>query len=401
MWHARELFLAAMALPVFLVGACAGAKEKTPAYPAGVVAAQPEDLVNKEDADYIFSLKRQEWEDYARAMVHPWGWEIRRLPFDTGTSIVAQDPGTNLGLVVQPFYSRDDAPPDRLIVGSFHPEGLLLPPKIDDDLRRDIEDRARKDLGPLYAVSVTITEFMGNPMIWFSISLASQEGRLEQPIEPSTATTAEMKMSPLRFMTPYEWAGASEEQQRIYIAGALETWSFFLYGYFHSAIAQEISDFVACVHNEKLDDFIVGLWLFGDVEKSVAEHIFKIAPIVCGKYEGKGDKSGEPLQVLSRQNWSAFDLSKKATYVMAYLEMSEHLHKGFSEASRGVKPSAEEEKLLKELLRLRESLNNCLAGIGFDGVLSQVLSDESSFEWRYPLPWSIAKSLGRACKSYR
>ena len=198
----------------------------------------------------------------------------------------------------------------------------------------------------------------------------------------------------LRLMTPYKWAGLSGQEEGIYTIGALETWSFFLYSFSSSEAAGEISDFITCVRSEKPERFTTGLWLFGDVEKkSAAEHIFEMTKLVCRDYAGKGDKSGKPLRVLSKSAWLSLDADRKEIYVIAYLEMGHHLEKLWSSSVSGPtgrQKGAETHKILEK----------CLAGIGIDGMLSQVRIDEKAFEWEYPLPWSISKSVGGLCKSY-
>lgn len=109
-----------------------------------------------------------------------------------------------------------------------------------------------------------------------------------------------------------------------------------MYSFGSPEAAGEISDFVTCVQREKPERFTTGLWLFGDVEKkSAAEHILEVTKLVCRDYAGKGDKSGKPLRVLSKSEWSSFDAERKEIYIIAYLEMAHHLEKlsvGFARA---------------------------------------------------------------------
>ena len=115
-----------------------------------------ETIVNKEDADYIFSLNRAGWEAYAQRMVHPEGWKVRLSPHDTGTGVMAFDPQTGFGLSVQPFYDGNSGPPTILIVGSYYPLGSL--PPFTDDFKKSLERDATKDLGPGYSVSASYTK---------------------------------------------------------------------------------------------------------------------------------------------------------------------------------------------------------------------------------------------------
>lgn len=116
-----------------------------------------EKILNKEDADYIFTLNRASWEKYAHGMVHPAGWKARLAPHDTGTSVMSFDPKTSMGLSIQPlFYIGDDSPPGVLIVGSYYPLGFL--PPFTDDFKRGLEQDAVSDLGPGYSVSATYSK---------------------------------------------------------------------------------------------------------------------------------------------------------------------------------------------------------------------------------------------------
>jgi hypothetical protein len=119
-------------------------------------AARSERIINKQDADHIFTLDRVGWEKYAQRIVYPAGWKMRLAPHDTGTSVMAFDPNTGTGLSIQPLYYGNDLPPGRLIVGSYYPLGSLRP--FDDEVKRSIEKAAASDLGPDYSVSATYSK---------------------------------------------------------------------------------------------------------------------------------------------------------------------------------------------------------------------------------------------------
>lgn len=115
--------------------------------------ADSEQIVSKQDADRIFSLTRAEWDEYAKVMVHPPGWEVRLSPLDTGTAVMAYDQNTGFGLLVQPLYADDKRPPQMLVVGNYYPAGTL---PFTESLMREFEDTARTDLGPEYTASVSL-----------------------------------------------------------------------------------------------------------------------------------------------------------------------------------------------------------------------------------------------------
>jgi hypothetical protein len=115
--------------------------------------AQPERIISKSDADYIFSLDRAGWEAYAERMVHPGGWTLARSPSDTGTRVIAVAPDNSMGLSTQPFYDDPTKPPSVVLIGSYYPAGKLggLAPKRQARLQAD----AQADLGSDYTVTVS------------------------------------------------------------------------------------------------------------------------------------------------------------------------------------------------------------------------------------------------------
>jgi hypothetical protein len=126
--------------------------------PTPLSASSPpsEKIINKQDADHIFSLNRREWESYAKRMVHPNGWKVRFSQHDTGTGVMSFAPKTGLGLSVQPLYSDDKGPPTMLIVGSYYPLGSLS--DFTDDFKKKLEKDASDDLGPAYSVTASYTK---------------------------------------------------------------------------------------------------------------------------------------------------------------------------------------------------------------------------------------------------
>lgn len=113
-------------------------------------------IINKQDADHIFSLNLGEWEAYAKRMVHPDGWKVRLSPHDTGTGVMSVDPKTGLGLSVQPLYIDTKGPPTMLIVRSYYPLGFLS--NFTDDFKKNLEKDASDDLGPAYFVTASYTK---------------------------------------------------------------------------------------------------------------------------------------------------------------------------------------------------------------------------------------------------
>ncbi|HMG34354.1 MAG TPA: hypothetical protein VKM94_10485 [Blastocatellia bacterium] len=127
----------------------------------GPVEAQ-ETIISQKDADYVFSLTRPEWEKQSKKFFAP-GWTVRSAKHETGSQIMGFDPSTGIGLSIQPLYQNDRNPPHMVIVGNYFPIGVL--PPITDELKKDMEVAAQKDLGPTYSVRLIYTRMEKNELI--------------------------------------------------------------------------------------------------------------------------------------------------------------------------------------------------------------------------------------------
>lgn len=214
------------------------------------------------------------------------------------------------------------------------------------------------------------------------------------PSSPSAVGAKYDGSGPILLITPYIWAGLPQPEQDVYTAAALETWSFVLYGMGAAKgkqPSQQLSDFVACAKAGTLQRFTVGGWLFGQgLDQSMAAHIFENAPGVCGEYAGRGNGSPQPLHLYEKADWMSFDARRREVYVIAYVEMADHLERLQASASGQSAKTAN-----------YVALERCLAATGIEGLLAQLAQDQGKFEWEYPLPWSISKSVGAACAKYR
>lgn len=110
-----------------------------------------ETIISKKDADYVFSLTKLQWERDSKKFFAP-GWIVKSAQYDTGTGVMGLDPSTGFGLSIQPLYVDDKSMPAVVIVGNYFPIGTL--PPITDELQRNMESDARKDLGPDYTVKL-------------------------------------------------------------------------------------------------------------------------------------------------------------------------------------------------------------------------------------------------------
>jgi hypothetical protein len=116
-------------------------------------AALSEAVISKEDADRIFSMTKAQWGAYALKVNNPPGWKFEVSNHYTGAGLMGFDPKTGRGLSVQPLYDHDNSPPVELIVGSYYPAGSF--PQFTDQLKKQLEQAAMKDLGPMYSVTAS------------------------------------------------------------------------------------------------------------------------------------------------------------------------------------------------------------------------------------------------------
>jgi hypothetical protein len=111
-----------------------------------------ERIINKADADTIFSLTKSEWEAYVANIRYP-GEEVRLSHHDTGTKVMAVHPTANHGRSIQALYSDETGPPVMLLVGGY---ATKMPP-FTAARKAEIEQGAQRDLGQIYSVSAAFT----------------------------------------------------------------------------------------------------------------------------------------------------------------------------------------------------------------------------------------------------
>jgi hypothetical protein len=131
-----------------------------------------ETIISKEDADRIFSMTKAQWEAYARKVNNPPDWKFAVSNHDTGACLMGFDPKTGHGLSLQPLYDHDNSPPVKLIVGSYYPAGSF--PQFTDQLKRQLEQAAMKDLGPEYSVTASSVKLPKLDGVEFAVSKAKR-----------------------------------------------------------------------------------------------------------------------------------------------------------------------------------------------------------------------------------
>jgi hypothetical protein len=112
-----------------------------------------EHIISKKDADFVFSLRKHDWETEVKKFFAP-GWTIRSFQLDTGMQVAGYDPSTGFGISIQPLYrSSSDDPPEVVIVGSYFPPGAM--PPMNEQAQKGMETTAQQDLGAAYHVGLS------------------------------------------------------------------------------------------------------------------------------------------------------------------------------------------------------------------------------------------------------
>jgi len=147
-------FTLSVAIWAFLTARCPWPVEATQLYLLQTAETQPnaqETVLSRKDADFVFSRTKLQWDRDVNNFFAP-GRVVRATKHDTGTAVTAVDPITGIAILVQPFYRNDYEPPELVVIANFFPIGVL--PPMTEDLRKDMEAAAQKDLAPTYSVRV-------------------------------------------------------------------------------------------------------------------------------------------------------------------------------------------------------------------------------------------------------
>ena len=188
----------------------------------------------------------------------------------------------------------------------------------------------------------------------------------------------------LLLLTQSTWNTLTEAQKELYIKGFFETLSFMAYSYGRRTDQdlQGFSDWTRCATKESSSkSWRPYAWLINkEFHRTLASQFYEDASIVCKDHVGKGDRGLRPVRLVTRAAWQAFSLRDRSIYGMAYIETSYEL---FRQMNR-----PEDQR----------HLEICLRQEGIEGFLRAL--ETTPMEWQYPLPWSMATALGKACKPY-
>ncbi len=143
--------------------------------------------------------------------------------------------------------------------------------------------------------------------------------------------------------------------------------------------AKTFSDWTLCAQGQRLCSWQTFDWVLrGKTEETGAAQFYDLAPIVCKDLVGKGDKTWRTVWLVKPAEWKSLSLHDRAIYLMAYVET-------VFAATRRAKDTGNERKL-----------DICIASVGIEGLISSM--EQTKIEWQFPLPWSVSRALGTACK---
>ena len=194
---------------------------------------------------------------------------------------------------------------------------------------------------------------------------------------------AEQAGEGILLMTPYKWSGLTDAQRALYVKSFLETTSFAMYRRdLPDAAQKDFSAWTVCAETKPIESWQPLGWMIkGELKRTAAAQFTEMALDSMPEFRGKDLKKRPPVQLVSRKEWQSLGLRDRAIYLMGYIET-------VYEAGRAM-------KLNKDV----RYLDICLEHQGIEGVLGALETTE--MEWQYPIPWSISRVLGKACRPYR
>lgn len=198
------------------------------------------------------------------------------------------------------------------------------------------------------------------------------------------ANGADEYKSPFVLLPPIEWAGGdgSSPKEQAYFHGVLETYGFTIYGLWPrtAEAEQQFSDFRQCIQENIDRKWPLLDWAFGKgLDASAAAQMIRNSiPMVCNDYAGKGVSGWNPPRITRKSDWQAYDEEEQKFYVAAFIETAMEL--------AVLQKQAEDVALLTECMKKR----------GLENVLSALKAID--VEWQYPMPWTISRAMGKACK---
>ena len=187
---------------------------------------------------------------------------------------------------------------------------------------------------------------------------------------------------PFPIVTWHQWNQLSDGEKKIYTEGFLETLSFQFYAYLPDDIKarEQFAAFTRCVEKEPLDRWRPLDWdvFVRHLDRTVAEQLLPYVWTICKPFLGHSGSSLEPVKLIEKGQWEKMSNEEKNLYFTAYIETAYALSKG------------------RDQTKMADEIFSCMSKIQVAKVRTSL--DEVSYEWKYPLPWSVSKAFGSACQ---
>jgi hypothetical protein len=132
---------------------------------------QYDQFITKKFADYLFDLKKSQWENGARKVFPPNG-RLKHVPQITGGVIYAFPSGGPM-IEFGPFFWDANFPTTFIMVTFYYPSGTR--PPIDEESKKEIDVSMQRSLGPSYSVEASYSQ--GEK--WETVQFA-----IKKPIRP-------------------------------------------------------------------------------------------------------------------------------------------------------------------------------------------------------------------------
>lgn len=118
-------------------------------------SANAQQIITKQEVDYIFSIDKYQYELYIRGIVPPDDWKVQINRMTTGSSMMSINPDSGFAMLLKPVFYDTENPPTKLIVGSFFHDRRV--PLHMDNIMDDIHQTIANELGNDYSVKVQRT----------------------------------------------------------------------------------------------------------------------------------------------------------------------------------------------------------------------------------------------------
>lgn len=187
--------------------------------------------------------------------------------------------------------------------------------------------------------------------------------------------------APFPIVTWHQWNQLSDSQRNIYTEAFLETLSFQFYSHLPDDIKarEQFAAFTRCFEKEPVGRWIPYDWeMFAkNLDEPVAEQLLGYVSTVCKPYFGHSGSSLQPVKLIDEASWEKMSREDKNLYFMSYIETGYAMNERANDT------------------QMANAIASCVTDVGIAKITKSL--DTVSYEWQYPLPWSISKAFGSAC----